>query len=247
MIVSMWSFKGGQGLTTTAALTALAASTNQGEQTLLVDLDGDQPAVFGTADMGVGLAEWSRTNQPADKLAGMIEELTPTLSLLPRGSGPITPRADELVDWLNDQPARVVVDAGTLPRGDRELANGQIEMGSRVTAAADRNWAVTRSCYLSLRRSIQSVVRPHGVVLVAEPARALTRSDIERAVGAPVVATIAFDPDISRAVDAGMIRTRVPKAPAKTLGAAIGGLPAIDPDTPNCDTPSSDSVAETGF
>ena len=56
-----------------------------------------------------------------------------------------------------------------------------------------------------------------GVVLVAEPGRSLTASDVSRAIGAPVVAEVAVDPAIARAVDAGLLAARLPKSMVKSL------------------------------
>ena len=56
---------------------------------------------------------------------------------------------------------------------------------------------------------------------MSEAGRALTRSDCERAIGTPIVATVAIDPDTARAVDAGMLRTRVPKQATRSLRALV--------------------------
>jgi hypothetical protein len=58
------------------------------------------------------------------------------------------------------------------------------------------------------------------VVLLAEPGRALTRADVEDCVGAPVVAEVAVDPQVARAVDAGLLATRLPRALARELSRA---------------------------
>ena len=85
---------------------------------------------------------------------------------------------------------------------------------------------VTRACYLALRRAVATPWRPDGVVLVAEPGRALHGPDIERAVGVPVVATISHDPAVARAVDAGLLAARLPRMLAAR--AAGGGVTAVD-------------------
>lgn len=220
MLVTCWSTKGGSGTTVIAALVSLHAAQDRDRPVLLVDLCGDLPAVFGCAETSSGLGQWLRSDLAPCSLERGFEELTPNLSLLARGQGPLTARrADELVDWL-DSDAIVVVDAGVL-RGHTTQADsvsGDEELRWRLAAEADRSILVTRACYLALRRAVSLPVRPSGVVLVAEAGRALTRSDCERAIGAPVLATVAVDPDIARAVDAGMLRTRVPKGAIKVLG-----------------------------
>ncbi len=219
MLVTCWSTKGGSGTTVVAALVSLHAAQDRDRPVLLVDLDGDLPAVFGCADSPSGLGEWLRSDLAPCSLERVLEELTPNLSLLPRGRGQLgARRADDLVEWLASD-AVVVVDAGVLRARDEPSGRGpDDELRWRLAAEADRSVLVTRACYLALRRTVSLPVRPTGVVLVSEAGRALTRSDCERAIGAPVLATVAVDPDIARAVDAGMLRTRVPKGAIKVLG-----------------------------
>ena len=54
-------------------------------------------------------------------------------------------------------------------------------------------------------------------MLINEPGRALTATDIEAILGRPIVATVAYDPAISRAVDSGLLTTRVPRVLARAL------------------------------
>jgi hypothetical protein len=49
------------------------------------------------------------------------------------------------------------------------------------------------------------------VVLIAEPGRALTKRDIENSLSAPIEATVSLDPAIARAVDSGLLTTRLPR------------------------------------
>ena len=219
MLVTCWSTKGGSGTTVIAALASLHAAQDRYRPVLLVDLSGDLPAVFGCAETSSGLNGWLRSDLAPCSLERVLEELTPNLSLLPRGRGPLSARrADEFVDWLASDGI-VVVDAGVLRSKDESFDRGSDdELRWRLAAEADRSMLVTRACYLALRRTVSLSLRPSGVVLVAESGRALTRSDCERAIGAPVLATVAVDPEIARAVDAGMLRTRVPKGAIKALG-----------------------------
>ncbi len=79
-----------------------------------------------------------------------------------------------------------------------------------VAARSTHSLLVTRACYLALRRAADPPLRPSGVVLVTEPGRALDRTDVEQVVGAPVRAEVAFDPAVARAVDAGLLASRLP-------------------------------------
>ncbi|MCY4271715.1 MAG: hypothetical protein OXF00_03620 [bacterium] len=218
MLVTCWSTKGGSGTTVMAALAGLQAAQDPDRPLLLVDLCGDLAAVFGSAEAPSGLSEWLRSDLAPCSLERALLELTPNLSLLPRGRGPLSPqRAGDFVEWLA-AGADVVVDAGVLRGDEHPCGRGSSdELRWCLAAEADRSVLVTRACYLALRRAVSLPVRPSGVVLVAEAGRALTRSDCERAIGAPVLATVAVDPGIARAVDAGMLRTQVPKGAVRAL------------------------------
>jgi hypothetical protein len=47
---------------------------------------------------------------------------------------------------------------------------------------------------------------------VREPGRALTRRDVEEVLGVPVRAEVDVDPAVARAVDAGLLASRLPRA-----------------------------------
>ncbi len=55
------------------------------------------------------------------------------------------------------------------------------------------------------------------MVVVDEPGHALSTRHVERAVRAPVVAVIDFDPAIARAVDSGLLASRLPRVVGREL------------------------------
>jgi hypothetical protein len=73
-----------------------------------------------------------------------------------------------------------------------------------------RNILVTRHCYLALRRTVALHLPIDGIVTIHEPGRALSDRDVEGAVGAPVIASLPWDPMVARAIDAGLLATRPP-------------------------------------
>ena len=80
---------------------------------------------------------------------------------------------------------------------------------------------VTRACFLvAPPGGLACPLRPSEVVLLTEPGRALGRGDVERTVGAPVVAEVAVDPQVARAVDAGLLTSRLPRGLARELARA---------------------------
>ena len=197
------SVKGGSGTTVVAALVALHPKRN----TVLVDLDGDAPAVLGLAEpAGQGLADWFDSDASADAIANLTVDVDGSTRLVPRGPHPIdrsSARWPALAEWLGRRhPFDVVIDAGL----------GPPHPTLRVAGDGRRTLLVTRPCYLSLVRAAAMPWRADGVVLVNEPWRALRAADIERALGIPVVARVEHDPAIARAVDSGLTVARLPKA-----------------------------------
>lgn len=212
MLIACWSSKGGAGTTVVAAtLARLAAERPTSAGALFADLAGDGPAVLGLAEPeGPGLADWlgAGPDVPPDALARLEVVAAPGLAVLPRGVGAlIDARAEVLAALLAAEARPTIVDCGTLPTGAAQ----------RVAAAADHSLLVTRACFLSLRRALAAPLRPTGVVLMAEPGRSLTRHDLERALGAPVVAVVEIDPSVARAVDAGLLAARLPRGLAREL------------------------------
>jgi len=211
MLIACWSVKGGVGTTVLAAGLALAADCPPEDPCILADLAGDLPAALGLAEpSGPGLAEWSRAGSqvPPDALARLVTEVKPGVRLLHRGRGAFDPsRARVLIQLLAGLGREVVVDCGLVPG----------EVSDVVAAEADRSWLVTRPCLLGLRRASAAPVRPSGVVVVSEAGRALDGEDVSTVVGAPLVADLAVDPAVARAVDAGLLTSRLPRRFAEAL------------------------------
>lgn len=214
MLISCWSVKGGVGTTVVAASLAIVLARSSPPGALLADIAGDAPAVLGLADPGdPGLAGWLRAgvDVPADALTRLELDVGHGLCLLPSGSGPTTGVADRsevLAALLAADSRPVVADCGRLDHS---------EVGVALASGATHSLLVTRACYLALRRATSAPVRPSGVILLKEPGRALSRSDVEQVVGAPVRAEIAIDPAIARAVDAGVLCARLPRGLERAL------------------------------
>ena len=215
MLTAYWAAKGGAGATVLAAAHALVASAHRA--TIVVDLDGDLPATLGVEAGGrPGVADWLRAGAdvPADALDRLLVPVAEDLSLLPRGEGPLDAgRAGVLGRLLAGTPREVVVDAGTRPGCAAQA----------VVREADRSVLVTRPCYLALRRLPGMELAPTEVALVREGARVLGAGDVTDAVGVPVRTTVPHDPSIARAVDAGLLASRLPRGLARAA-AASGGV-----------------------
>jgi hypothetical protein len=214
MFVSCWSSKGGSGTSVVAATLVLLSGRETGGGALLVDLAGDAPAVLGLAEpSGPGLSDWLRAgpDAPVDALGRLELAVCEGIALLPRGGGELAPgaRIDVLARLLATDPRQVVVDCG--------VVDGFDDPAATLAGAASVSLLVVRACYLALRRAVALPLRPSGVVLVEEPGRALDARDVQDVLGVPVVACVAQDPAVARAVDAGLLATRLPRALARSL------------------------------
>jgi hypothetical protein len=216
MVTLCWAAKGGSGTTVVAAALAL----NSQRPSPLVDLDGEIPAVLGLPEPDrPGIADWLESDASDDRLAELLVDIGPRVWLLPWTSAGADPSrrvaaapdarwatfADWLHDWSHQWGCDVTVDVGTRVPPEP------------LARRATRSLLVTRPCYLSLRRAVRSSVRPTGVILVDEPGRGLGPRDVEHAIGAPVEAVVSVDPSVARAVDAGLLATRLPRVMARAL------------------------------
>lgn len=212
MVTAVWSMKGGSGVTSVACLLAIAQA-ERAEPTVIVDLDGDIPAVLGMADSDEpGLADWYATpSRSSGTLARIRREVQPDLQAIVRGHGDLVGEPGVLLQALVELAQVAIVDCGVLAS---PIAAG-------VAAGATQRLIVTRPCYLALRSMRAMSVAPTGVVLVDERDRALGRTDVEAVVGAPVVAQVAVDPAIARAIDAGMTTARLPRSLVRSMASVI--------------------------
>jgi MinD-like ATPase involved in chromosome partitioning or flagellar assembly len=214
VLIACWSPKGGCGTTVVSAALALVLATSEGP-TLLADLDGDIPAVLGIPDpSGPGLSHWLHAGPDVaeDALARLEVDVRPGLRLLPAGLpggiGDDDPgRAQALAAALAADRRPVVVDCGRAASG-AALA---------VAAGASLSLLVLRPCYLGLRRAAAAPLRASGLVLVNEGGRSLCARDVEEALGIPLRAQVPYEPAIARAVDAGLLATRVPRGLERSL------------------------------
>lgn len=206
-MLCFWAAKGGAGCSVTAAAVALLAAAT--DETLLVDLAGEQPAILGLGPAdGLGLVDWlTRPGPPPpDALARLERPVTPTLRVLSTEDPAWSPagvvtgeRSALLAGLLAAEGRQVVVDLGRWDRG-----------WAPVAERARERILVTRPCYLALRAAAAGP-SPTSVVLITELGRALGADDVAAVVNAPVQVRVPTDPAIARAVDAGLLTSRLPR------------------------------------
>lgn len=86
---------------------------------------------------------------------------------------------------------------------------------------ANSTYLVTKCCYLALSAAVRLRQHYDGIVVLEEPARALTPYDVARALSQPVVATVPWDPAVARSIDAGLLTSHVPTSASRALGPLV--------------------------
>lgn len=203
MLISVWSPKGGSGTSTIAAAMAIVANG----PVRLVDLGGDQPAIFGLpTDPLRGAAELfvqDRVDSPWTDLV----DAGGGVALLGRGSGDIAwVDGCQLMPWARTMqlaPEIHVVDAGC---ADTSVAKALID-------GADVSLAVIQPCYLALRRAVRDprLAEADGIVVIEDPQRPLRAREVADVLARPVLARVPTTVAIARAIDAGVLPTRLPE------------------------------------
>jgi MinD-like ATPase involved in chromosome partitioning or flagellar assembly len=224
MLFALWSPKGGSGTSVLAAACSVVLGRHGGAR--LADLAGDQPAIFGlSADPPTGLADWlaAGPEAPTEALERLAVEVAPDVVLLPRGAGErsLAPVAAAeagaaLAVALRDGPVPTVLDLGTATS----------PAGRALVEVADAAVVVVRGCYLALRRAVHSpaLARTAGVVLVQELGRSLGATEIADVLDRRVLARVPVRVPVARAVDAGVLATRLPEALARPAADVLGRL-----------------------
>ena len=227
MLIAFWSAKGGTGTSvfTAACALVLARDARDGGSpsgVRVADLAGDQPAIFGLgADPDLGLTDWLRAGleAPTEALDRLLVEVAPGVGLIPSGntnrsaslSAPEAGAA--LAVALGQSASPTLVDCGTA-RDPAALA---------VVEVADVAVVVVRGCYLGLRRAVHSPAMAHtaAAVLVEEPGRSLSAPEISDVLDVPVIVRFPMNSKIARAVDAGVLPTRLPEPLARAASSLV--------------------------
>ena len=213
MFTILSSPKGGTGTSVVAASLAIVSSSSS--PTLLVDLAGDQAAILGLPQPPIGLSDWANgmTYRDFDEIISLCHD---SLYLAPTGTfdfETLNANAwDKLLRALSlkhSEGCNIIVDLG---RADIPLALRKI---------VDTCYLVTRPCYLALRRAVDLETAFSGVIVVNEPDRVLTSRDVESVLKLKCVAEIPYTSEISRRVDSGLLKSRLPMALQSVLSQLI--------------------------
>lgn len=229
MIITLHSMKGGSGVSTAAALTALAARKHIDHPVTLVDLCGDQSAIFGRPP-AAGIAEWAARGLPPEGLGHALAAAADGVQLLGRGDGPLPSRGrqasevvDDLLVWMAGR-GTVVVDAGNLHPGWDTPHGAGYDLRCQLSETSDHTLVVVRRCYLAARRAPSMPHRASGMIVVDESDYGLEANDIAQFTGVPVAATVPVEAATARAVASGLIGALATNPPLRSLGGMVAKL-----------------------
>jgi hypothetical protein len=229
VLIAFWSPKGGSGTSVVAAACATVLA-HDGDGARLADFGGDQPAIFGLgSEPQTGISDWlvAGSAAPRDALERLTIGVVPGVVLVPRGSvdRPLAPRAAAvagaaIAGLLREGSVPTVADVG-VPATAATRA---------VVEVADRSVLVVRGCYLALRRAVQSPLldRCAGVVLVEEPGRSLGVREVRDTLDRPVLARVPVRSAVARAVDAGVLGSRLPEVLGRPVRRLLMHLELFD-------------------
>lgn len=224
MLCCFWSPKGGSGTSVVAAVAALVASRRGAVR--LVDLAGDQPAIFGAPDPPTGVRDWlcAGPATPTEALDRLTVDATARVGLLPAGAADVAGAPAEAGAALAvalEHGTDTIVDCGTLGEHPAPALAAFVE-------TVDASIVVVRGCYVALRRGVRSPLVSHaaGALLVAETGRALGAREVEDVLGIPVLGTVPVRGAIARAVDAGVLPARVPESLARPMRSVLRRIDA---------------------
>jgi hypothetical protein len=233
MIVTCWSVKGGSGTSVVAG--GLAVGWAAERPVLAVDLAGDLPAVMGVAaPSGPGVVEWLHAGRGvgAAALHALAVDAVPGLRVLHRGGtgeGRMGGSAGDVGHGVPDGRWAAFAEAMAALGTDVVIDAGLAPLPPELAARTDASLLVIRPCFLALRRLSAAGDVPAGAVVISEPGRALGRRDIERVLGIRIAAEMRLDPAVARAVDAGLLASRLPASLAHLAKAVErwAGGPAV--------------------
>lgn len=220
MVIAVWSVKGGAGVTSVAVMLALGAQA-RAEPALVVDLCGDAPAVLGSADTpgAPGVAEWLGSHaQDPSALSRLEVRAGVDLGIIGRGAGPLVGDASTLIRALHQRTGTVVVDCGLVGAADHFTRD--------IISQAACSVLVLRRCFLSLRAAQACTLQADGVIVLDEPGRCFNRADIEASTGASVIANVAVDSAIANRIDAGLLRSPLPRRLVRTMSKVVQNVHA---------------------
>ena len=78
-----------------------------------------------------------------------------------------------------------------------------------------------------MRHAINATSAATGIEMIDEPERTLRANDIEAVLWRSVVATIPYDPAIVRAIESGLLTTRLPALLARALRHVVPSLTTV--------------------
>lgn len=225
-----------------SAAAALAATHEFGEALLVDMGGDQSSILGLPATSSPGLFDWLASKAKGrESIERLAVPTSAGLHLVPPGTVGRwdIDRSDELVELLVSFDCPVIVDCGLRgPWVDRQSPAVDRQMPDLVErlCSKGRSVLVSSSCYLAVRRAVRIIsaerddqgsrsteVRRRrlgdvpgpatdGLVVVADPGRALDAGDVANVTQLDLLASCERDPAVARCVDAGLFLQRPPRA-----------------------------------
>lgn len=238
MLVSIFSPKGGVGVSTTSALFAKALSRKQ--PTYLVETGkGDLEAILALDEKAkFGFFDWAVSEKPSfnslkkiaisfdNKLALVVGEIAKSstdneycdrqLEYMQTSQF----NCDAIVESLINLESHCVVDCG----------NSQSRIQKQIIEASDLVVLVLRQCYLGLYRATKSELtgKVDAVVVIEESGRSISSNQIAQTLGCNILLQIDARRDFARTIDSGTLWSRTPDKLIGPIAQYIQDLDEVD-------------------
>lgn len=191
------------GRTSTAAAHQLPPEGNAVTRTRTIVLTGARGGQ-GTTTVAAALALFAADRAPTMLLTDDPAAAAALLGIPTQTSGAVNVTPSMTLAAIGrDTPAIItVVDAGG--------KSAHPSLGLDLLEDAERYVVLRGPCYLSLASMLNDLgPLPDGVIVIAEEGRSLTSQDVADVLGVPVVAVVAAGPAVFRAIDAGLLLSRL--------------------------------------
>ena len=220
MLISVFSPKGGSGVSVTSGVLAKALSIYQ--TTLLIECgSGDLEAMLALeVDANYGFFDWLVSeNARIETLLKISTKFSSNLALVPWDSSQQV-QGNEIYDreqrfQSNTFDCNSVVDSLSSFEGHCvvDCSKGETELQKKIIEGSDVVMLVLRQCYLGLFRATQHelISNVDAVLVVKEPGRTISCEQITRTLNCSILLEVDARRDFARAIDAGVLWSRTPE------------------------------------
>ena len=234
MLISVFSPKGGVGVTTCAALFAKALSKDH--STMLVETcKGDLEAMLALENIAnYGFLDWAVSENPRVETLEKISNFFDNQLSLVVGEIPKKSKSDEYnehqTEFIQNSDFNFSPIVASLASVEGhcvvDCSNGTTRLQRKIIEASDVVVMVLRQCYTGLYRATQSelIDQVDAVLVVQESGRSISSNQIAQTLSCGVLLEIEARRDFARAIDSGTLWSRTPEKLIGPIEQFVGDL-----------------------